>query len=483
MALRMLVACTVVLGACAREPVAPAGRLDVVHGRGPRAAVDPAMPIGVLLDSFSIGGVYTVLPRGGYSGGTSYAPSPEKDVYAGSIRGHPTGLAFPIGLPVRVLAEGRLMSRSTPAFQHDYCARLSAWDPICGVGSYEYSVNGLAPIYEPGTGLALAWSRTAGYYDRFFGIHPSAEFFRGHVPAADTLTRRELHFNRVGCCYYAPWGTTVAWETYEGTWRFGAVPDDGGRPEHGVPALLRLHGPRTDAPLAAPADFTIDLTTGDSILATRWWYVRAANNVFDGERVDTVPSGYQFPRYIPRYPDAQRSAFTELGACAGRTTCSYQATQPGAVVVQATMPRYLVLAARNSGQSPPADSLLVNCPGTVVRGASVTCTIQTTRGETPFSVDSILSVPYPLVIDSVVDGILFPPGLPPVSMLDSAVRVAAGGSYSFGGVVVLDAGISVFGHLLVPGVPSYGSIRGIALPRAVRSVQSNRHTPTTKRNP
>ncbi len=326
-------------------------------GHSVRAITEPVASVGILLDSFSIGGVYAVMPRGGYSGGMWYARSPEKDVYAGTIGKHPTGLVFPVGLPIRVLAEGGVLSRSTAAFQTGYCARYGATDPICSVASFMYTVHGLAPgpgvprPYEPGMGLALTWSRTAGYYDRLYAEHPVAEFFRGPVPAADTATRRELHFNRVGCCYYIPWGTTAAWESYEGVWRFGAVPDDGGRAELGLPPVLRLSGPRTDAPQTEPANFTAEVAAGDSIMTTRWWFVRAANNVFDGERVDSVATGTPYPPYIPRYPEAKRAAFTELGACAGQRTCAYQAPEAGAVLVQATMASGVVLAARNTGRS------------------------------------------------------------------------------------------------------------------------------------
>jgi hypothetical protein len=183
-----------------------------------------------------------------------------------------------------------------------------------------------------------------------YAAHPIAEFFRGPVPAADTATRRELHFNRSGCCYYIPWGTTAAWETYEGVWRFGAVPDDGGQAELRMPSVLRVRGPRTDAPQEAPADFTAEVAAGDSIVTTRWWYVRAANNVFDGERVDSVATGTPYPPYVPRYPDTKRASFTELGACAGQRTCAYQATAAGAVLVQATLASGRVLAARNTGR-------------------------------------------------------------------------------------------------------------------------------------
>lgn len=322
-----------------------------------RAVSASPVAVGALLDSFAIGGVYTVLPRGGYWGGSSYARSPEKDVYAGTINQHPTGLAFPIGLPVRVLAEGRLISRSTPAFQADYCARYGATEPRCAVASFTYTIHGLADgpgvprPYEPGMGLALTWSRSAGYYDRFYGLFPNAEFFRGRVPAADTATVRELHFRRNGCCYLIPYWNSTAWETYEGSWRFGAVPDDGGQAELGVAAVLRLHGPRTDAPLAALADFAVATTTGDAIATTRWWYVRAANNVFDGEPVPFVTITQPWTMQITRYPDGQRTVFEELPACAGRTTCSYQASMAGAVVVQATLADGRVLAARNTGAS------------------------------------------------------------------------------------------------------------------------------------
>lgn len=105
-----------VFSACSREPVAPSGAVPLVQHHAPRAEVVPVVPAGVLLDSFSIGGVYDVLPRGGYFGGGSYARSPEKEQYAGTIRGHPTGLVLPVGLPVRVLAEGSVTSRSTPAW-------------------------------------------------------------------------------------------------------------------------------------------------------------------------------------------------------------------------------------------------------------------------------------------------------------------------------------------------------------------------------
>lgn len=86
-------------------------------------------------------------------------------------------------------------------------------------------------------------------------------------------------------------------------------------------------------------------------MTTRWWYVRPANNSFDGERVDSVATGTQYPPYVPRYLDARRAAFTEVGACLGCRTCTYQAPVAGALVVQATLADGRVLAARNTGTS------------------------------------------------------------------------------------------------------------------------------------
>ncbi len=340
--------------ACAREPVAPAYSPWRAAGAVTRAELAPPVAVGVLLDSFSLGGVYKVLPRGGYAGGSYYARSPEKEQYAGTVSSHPTGLELPVGLPVRILAAGSYTSRQTAAFQSDYCASHAS-DSICVVASFAYTVHGLADgpgvsrPYEPGMGLALTWSRTAGYSDRFYGVFPNAEFFRGRVPALDTATLRELHFRRNGCCYYNPSWRTPAWETYEGSWRFGAVPDDGGQAELGVPAVLRVTGPRTDAPMAAPATFGVATTTGEAVTGTRWWYVRAANNTFDGEPVPLVTITQPWTMQIPRYPDGQRTVFEALASCAGQSSCAYQPSAAGAVVVQATLTDGRVLAARNTG--------------------------------------------------------------------------------------------------------------------------------------
>jgi hypothetical protein len=345
-----------ILGACAREPVAPPQASARLADDAVRAGLAPPMSVAALLDSFAIGGVYTVLPRGGYGGGSWYARSPEKERYAGTVSGHPTGLELPVGLPVRILAAGSYTSHATAEFQRDYCALAGhASDPRCSAESFTYTIHGLADgpgvarAYEPGTGLALTWSRTAGYYERFYGVFPTAEFYRGLVPAADTATVRELHFRRAGCCYYFPSSDTAVWETYEGSWRFGAVPDDGGQAELGVPAVLRLLGPRTDRAMTAPATFSVMTTTGEPIGATRWWYVRAANNVFDGEPVPLVTITQPWTMQIPRYPTGQRAVFEELAACTGQTTCTYQAATAGAVVVQAALTEIRVLAARNTG--------------------------------------------------------------------------------------------------------------------------------------
>lgn len=401
------------LGACAREPVAPTGQARAVTAPGGRAAMAPEVSVSALLDSFAIGGVYTVLPRGEYYGGMAYSPSPRKELYAGSVGGHPTGLALPVGLPVRILAEGIVVSRSTTAFQREECSLpWRATDPICSISSFTYTVHGLAPgpgvlrPYEPGMGLALTWSRTAGYYDRFFGVHPVAEFFRGRVPAADTATVRELHFRRNGCCYDFSWRATEAWETYEGVWRFGAVPDDGGQAELGVQAVLRLRGPRTDAPQAAPADFTVETTAGDSIVTTRWWYVRPANNSFDGERVDSVAPGTQYPPYVPRYPDARRAAFTELAACLGRRTCAYQAPAAGALVVQATLADGRVLAARNTGAS--GAHVKITADTTTLTYGDTTVFRVTAAGASQWSVTGYSFRPVGAVLASAVQAVLGP---------------------------------------------------------------------------
>ena len=350
----LVIALATAAGSCTREPVAPS--TEPLRALGHAVGALAASPISVttLLDSFAIGGVYAVLPRGGFTG--RYARSPEKEQYAGTVSTHPTGIQLPVGLPVRVVASGSYTSRATAAFLSEYCAQHFS-DRYCAVSEFTYTVHGLAPgpevlrPYEPGVGLRLAWSRTAGFYDQFYGIFPTAEFFRGVVPATDTTTRRELYFHRAGCCYYFPSGS-AAWETYEGSWRFGVVPDDGARAELGEAPVLRLEGPRTDAPMAAPATFALSTANGDSITATRWWYVRAANNVFDGEPVPMISVVMPWGTIqVPTYPDEQRTAVEELTACAGQTSCSYQSTAAGAVVAQAAVASGLRLAARNVGSS------------------------------------------------------------------------------------------------------------------------------------
>lgn len=343
------------VSACTREPVAPAAAPIRALGPVAQAMTASPVPVATLLDSFAIGGVYTVLPRGGFTG--RYARSPEKEQYAGTVSSHPTGIELPVGLPVRLLATGSYTSRATAAFQSEYCARYGTGDPRCPVDAFTYTIHGLAPEpgvtwpYEPGTGLRLAWSRTAGFYEQFYATHPDAQLFRGVIPAADTAGRRELHFRRAGCCYYIPSGS-AAWETYEGSWRFGVVPDDGGRAELGETPVLRLQGPRTDAPMAAPATFAVTTASGGAITATRWWYVRAAHNVFDGEPVPMITLVMPWGTIqIPQYPDGQRTVFEELPACAGQLTCTYQARAAGAVVAQATLADGQVLAARNAGAS------------------------------------------------------------------------------------------------------------------------------------
>ncbi len=359
-----MIALATAAGSCTREPVAPS--TEPLRALGHAAGALAASPVSVatLLDSLTIGGVYTVLPRGGFTG--RYAGSPEKELYAGTVSSHPTGIQLPVGLPVRVLASGSYTSHATAAFLSEYCAQHVS-DRYCAVSEFTYTVHGLAPgpevlrPYESGAGLRLAWSRTAGFYDQFYGIFPAAEFFRGVVPATDTTTRRELHFRRAGCCYYFAMGS-AAWETYEGSWRFGVVPDDGARVELGEAPVLRLEGPRTDAPMTAPATFTLSTTNDNSLTATRWWYVRAANNVFDGEPLPMIAVIMPWGTIqIPTYPDAQRTALEELTACAGKTSCSYQATAAGAVVAEAALASGLRLAARNVGTS--AISIEVNIVG------------------------------------------------------------------------------------------------------------------------
>lgn len=59
------------IGGCARDAVVPTSAPLRVPGHAVRAVSATPVPVAALLDSFAIGGVYTVLPRGGYSGGMS----------------------------------------------------------------------------------------------------------------------------------------------------------------------------------------------------------------------------------------------------------------------------------------------------------------------------------------------------------------------------------------------------------------------------
>jgi len=347
----------VVVQACERSPFEPHETAPVVRSTARRADLDPTVDIAMLLDSLAVGGVYTVEPTGGYSG-LRYARMPERAVYANPIRGHPTGIELPVGLPVRVLAEGGTVSRPTVAFSAGYCARYGGGDSRCVTSSYTYTVHGLAPggdvmyPYDLGTGLQVRWSRLGVRYTTPF---PSPEFYGGAIPPSGSTPIAELHFERPsGCCYYPPFGDSVytAWETYEGRWRFAVVMDDGGRPENGVPALLTLSGPRTDRPMTDSATFTLTAAGGGTLSETRWWFIQPASNTFDGEPLPFV----QEPStglMVPRYPDAQRSEITELPECAAQSTCRYQAAHPGALVAMAKMPNGSYLGAGNRGLNRP----------------------------------------------------------------------------------------------------------------------------------
>lgn len=343
--------------ACERSPFEPVEAAPAVRSPSRRADLDPAVNIAMLLDSLAIGGVYSITPRGGYSS-LRYTPMPERAVYANPIRGHPTGIELPVGLPVRVLAEGAVVSHSTPTFLTSYCARYGGGDSHCATPSYTYAVHGLAPDgvltnpYALGTGLQVQWSRLGG---RYAAPYPSPEFFSGAIPASGATTTAELHFRReAGCCYYPPFGDAAytAWETYEGQWRFAVVMDDGGRPENGVPALLTLSGPRTNQPMADSATFTLTAADGGTLSETRWWFIQPASNAFDGEPLPFVqePSSGLM---VPRYPDGQRSVITEIPACAAQSTCRYQAAHPGALVAMAKMPNGSYLGAGNRGLNRP----------------------------------------------------------------------------------------------------------------------------------
>lgn len=377
-----------VAAGCGTEATAPGisvrrGLLDV------EVATDPdPLAVSVLLDSFSIGGVYTVLPRGGYSSSGSYSTELN---YAGSVNRHPTGIELPPGLPVRVLAEGSYQATSTPAFLAFWCGREDS-PAQCAIQSYAYSVHGLVPgpgVFNPfgeGTGLRIQWNRTVPFEEVYFPVHPSPQVVRGLVPAAVAEVPPELHFRRLGCCYLAPPAGEDAFETYEGSWRFGVVPDDGGRPELGVPATLIMQGPRTDAAMSSPATFRVHHTSGEPLAGMRWWFIRPATNTFDGVRpAGSPPSG------LASYPAELRTVVSELTACAGSLECSYRAEAAGAIVVQVTLPDGTGLSARNTGLTESAPELSVACEDrslaaprpapshdlSLVRGSVAECSVTT----------------------------------------------------------------------------------------------------------
>jgi hypothetical protein len=325
------------------------------------------VPVATLLDSFAIGGVYTILPLSGYPRNAQtipYAPPifvytrlPEGAVYANPISRHPTGIELPAGLPVRVLAEGRVESTPTSLFLGGYCLRPGVSDPYCSIGSFWYSIHGLEPApwvltpYLAGSGLKVHWSRLG---PQTFGIYPSPEFFRGPVPSNGASSATELHFSRTaGCCFRIPYGDAVygAWESYSGRWRFGVVVDDGGRAEFGEPSLLRLNGPRTDWPMAAPADFTLHAVDGTAVTDLAWWFIESVNNVFDGVLPDSTVFESAFNVIMPTYGATRRSRVSAIATCAGMATCRYQALGVGAVVAKGTLADGRVLAARNIGTS------------------------------------------------------------------------------------------------------------------------------------
>ncbi len=246
--------------------------------------------------------------------------------------------------------------------------------------------------------------------------YPSPEFFRGVIPPPDSLAEyAELYFTRAaGCCFYLPRSGTDAWETYDGRWRFGVVMDDGGRPEAGVPAVLQLTGERTDAPMAAPADFTLSAVDGGLLSNVRWWFMQPMANTFNGDSIPFVreppPSTFTLP--VPRYPDAQRTTVVELTECATQVTCRYQAPAAGAVVAMATLADGRVLGARATpalacgvagvsglraaGRSlaaacePPAPpTLKLECPSSSTRGEKIACELRLSDATLVFSVSEV----------------------------------------------------------------------------------------------
>jgi hypothetical protein len=238
----VVVALTLAINGCEQQALAPMSdrRLDATT-RATLIDPDTYSAAALLLDSLSVGGVYTVLPLGGFFG--TYTNAPERNVYSGTIRNHPTGIQLPAGLPVRVVAEGAYTTVSTALFQSQYCAGVT--DIKCSVPEYRYSVHGLDSAtgvqfpLDPGTGLQIKWSRLG---TSFAAPFDDPTFFRGAVPAAGASGLSEVHYRRnAGCCYYIP-PSDQPWELYSGRWRFGVIPDNGSRPEAGEPALLSMSG-------------------------------------------------------------------------------------------------------------------------------------------------------------------------------------------------------------------------------------------------
>lgn len=379
------------IAACGTEPSAPAPALVIERGEHAQAGDPDPDAVSVLLDSFSIGGVYTILPRGGYSSSGTYST---RLLYSETVNRHPTGIELPEGLPVRVLAQGVVVSTSTQQFHETWCARE---DPAsqCGVESYSYSVFGLVPgpgVFNPygeGTGLRIQWSRTAPFEEIYGSNDPSvAQLFRGVVPPAVAGAPSELLFRRLGCCYIPPLADGPAFETYEGSWRFGVVPDDGGRSELGISPTVVIYGPRTDAAMSAPATFRIVHASGTPLSQARWWFIRPAANAFDG-----LPVSGTLPGSLPRYPEGQRAVSSEIVACAGLNECEYQADAAGAIVAMVSLADATVLAARNTGLSDAVVAdLVLSCTALgktatapaelrVPRGTSIECFATTTTGD------------------------------------------------------------------------------------------------------
>ena len=270
-------------------------------------------------------------------------------------------------------------------------------DPYCPLTGFTYSIHGLEPDpgvlfpRTPGTALKIQWSRLGA---SAFADYPLAEFFRGPVPVTAGSTTSELHFTRMaGCCNYPPSHDPVyaAWETYTGRWRFGAVVDDGGRVEYGEPPLLTMTGPRTDAPMATPADFTLRAADGGALADITWWYIAPQHNAFDGVYLDSVFNASP-SLIVPAYRTSHRTGITDIVTCAGSATCSYQAGTAGALVARARLSSGLVFAARNTGKLAVIAAISLMCPNTALRGSTVICEIAATEGAR-FRIDSVVSFP------------------------------------------------------------------------------------------